>query len=201
MRALTARGHAYKLVAAGSHSPLAECLSLRHATDSGTAYMTCCLTAGGQACKLVAAGTYKPSLQLLMLQPGNPFQPMSQIPLFHPAASGDIAPLLHHMLPSSASISPRRAVTSPARGLTSPSALWDTAEPDHLPEQVVPESVQILIPASGNADLQASCFLDFLSKEGECCRLIHLLPMLLDVSSHFGSSLFPVSKGMSGSNG
>ena len=125
------------------------------------------LAAGGQVCKLAAAGTYKPSLQLLLLQPGNPFQPMSQIPLFHPAASVDIAPLLHHTLPGPAPLSPKAASYSPRAGLTSPKAVGDLMEPDHMPEQVVPESVQILGSVSADEALQARFFLDCMFRQKE----------------------------------
>ena len=91
----------------------------------------------------------------MLLQPSNPFQPTAHTPVFCPVATVDIAPLLQHTVSRPAASSPRPGLTSPLAGLTSPRGKPDLAEADHMPEQVVPESLQILVSESTDADIQA----------------------------------------------
>lgn len=108
----------------------------------------------------------------MLLQPGNPFQPTAQTAVFCPVATVDIAPLLQHTLSRPAASSPRSGLTSPLAGLTSPRAKQDLAEPDHMPEQVVPESVQILVSESTDADIQAGFLSLFASHCISQCQLV-----------------------------
>ncbi len=94
---------------------------------------------GGRGCKLVAAGTYKPGLQLLLLQPGEPNQGVSQQPCFLPFASVAITPLMHQTFQGGAAAAPEEPPGSPRKA---------------LPDQAIPESVQILPLQSRHDDVQ-----------------------------------------------
>ncbi|DBA93331.1 TPA: hypothetical protein ACH3X2_003608 [Trebouxia sp. C0005] len=94
---------------------------------------------GGRGCKLVAAGTYKPGLQLLILQPGEPNPGMSQQPRFLPFASVAITPLMHQSFQGGAAAAPEEPPGSPRKA---------------LPDQAIPESVQILPLQSRHDDVQ-----------------------------------------------
>ena len=89
----------------------------------------------------MAAGTYKPGLQLLMLQPGEPNQGVSQQPCFLPFASVAITPLMHRTFQGGAAAAPEEPPASPRKT---------------LPDQAIPESVQILPLQSRHDDVQVN---------------------------------------------
>ena len=93
---------------------------------------------GGKGCKLVAAGTYQPGLHLLLLQPGDQHEGIPQRPLFLPLASVAVAPLMRHTFLGTAA-SQKDPPGSPRKA---------------LPDQAIPESVQILPLGSLHADVQ-----------------------------------------------
>lgn len=126
-------------------------------------------SAGGQACKLVAAGTYKPSLQLMLLQPGNPAQPMVQNPVFHPVVSVDIAPLLQAALPTPEPLDPMAVLSSPEAASTSTRTKLEARGLEYMPEQIVPESIQLLNADSADPQLQVG---------NGFCRLLVMLKLL-----------------------
>lgn len=94
--------------------------------------------AGGRGCKLVAAGTYKPDVQLLLLQAGDAQKGSPQQPRFLPLASVAISPLLQSAFQGAFPV-PEEPPGSPRR---------------ELPDQAIPESVQILPVESQPADVQ-----------------------------------------------
>lgn len=95
-------------------------------------------TAGGRGCNLVVAGTYKPDVQLLLLQGGDTHIGSSQQPCFLPLASVAISPLLRSAFQESFA-SPEEPPASPCK---------------ELPDQAIPESVQILPVDSSPQDIQ-----------------------------------------------
>ncbi len=87
----------------------------------------------------MAAGTDKPGLQLLMLQTGEPSLGVSQHPCFLPFASVAITPLMHQTFQGGAAAAPEEPPGSPRKA---------------LPDQAIPESVQILPLQSRHDDVQ-----------------------------------------------
>ena len=86
----------------------------------------------------MVAGTYKPGVQLLLLQGGDTHIGSSQQPCFLPLASVAISPLLRSAFQESFA-SPEEPPASPCK---------------ELPDQAIPESVQILPVDSSPQDIQ-----------------------------------------------
>ena len=101
----------------------------------------CATIAGGKGCQLVVAGTYKPDVQLLLLQGGETHKGSSHPPRFLPLASVAITPLLRSAFQESFA-SPEEPPASPSK---------------ELPDQAIPESVQILPVDSSPHDIQVCC--------------------------------------------
>lgn len=93
------------------------------------------LMVGGRGCKLVAAGTYKPGLQLLIWRPNDPHQGHSS---FLPFASVAVTTLMRQSL-HGVFAAPEKPPGSPRKA---------------LPDQAIPESVQILPLQSKHDDIQ-----------------------------------------------
>ena len=86
----------------------------------------------------MVAGTYKPEVQLLLLQPAETHKGIAQQPCFLPLASVAISPLLRSAL--------QESLTTPQDPPGSPRK--------ELPDQAIPESVQILPVESQHGDIQ-----------------------------------------------
>lgn len=97
--------------------------------------------AGGKGCKLVVAGTYKPDVQLLLLQGGDIHKGVSHQPCFLPLSSVSISPLLRSAFQECFAC-PEEPPPSPRK---------------ELPDQAIPESVQILPVDSPPHDIQVCC--------------------------------------------
>ena len=89
----------------------------------------------------MVTGTYKPDVQLLLLQGGETHKGSSHQPCFLPLASVAISPLLRSAFQES-SASPEEPPASPRK---------------ELPDQAIPESVQILPVDSLPHDIQVCC--------------------------------------------
>ena len=90
----------------------------------------------------MVAGTYQPDVQLLLLQVGGTQKGIVQQPCFLPLASVAITPLLKSAFQESFA-SPQEPPGSPRK---------------ELPDQAIPESVQILpVEESPPCDIQVCC--------------------------------------------
>ena len=95
-------------------------------------------SAGGRGCKLVVAGTYKPDVQLLLLLGGDTQKGILQQPCFLPLASVAITPLLKSAFQEGFAAQ-EEPPGSPRK---------------EMPDQAIPESVQILPVESLLDDIQ-----------------------------------------------